>query len=342
VLVLFALACGQNNILAIAQWVKNHHSLLLDTCKLYPRGGEARLPSQATIYRFFWSIEIHIEVLEERVRGWSLQALGNQERPRGVSLDGKVVRGSRRVRRGEAALSLLSAYVQELGLTLHQEALIGRESTQAKRVIRHLKALGAFVITGDAAYADASFARTIAKAGGDYLLALKNNQAELLEMAQWSFTLPACETESSFTTSHVRSGEVWQWHVETRAVTAEISLGFPAARQFVRCSREVFSKTTAELRRRVDYAITSLADEAQLLYGYWRAHWSIENSSHHKRDTIFSEDACRTRNAAQTLAALRNLVLSLFHLRGQRQVLTQVRRFNAQPHLLPHFFGWHS
>jgi hypothetical protein len=39
---------------------------------------------------------------------------------------------------------------------------------------------------------------------------------------------------------------------------------------------------------------------------------------HHKRDEVFKEDRCRTRRAAQSLAALRNVVLSLLHLSGDR------------------------
>jgi predicted transposase YbfD/YdcC len=341
-LVLFALASGQTNILAIAQWVDNHAQWLLDELGVLTRQGNKKLPSQATLYRFFWALDEQAEMLEQRLQAWTLRVLGECKRVSAVSLDGKVLRGSRRARRGETALSLLSAYLQELGLTLHQEVLTSRESSQAKKLLRHFKALGAFVVTGDAAYADASLAGAVIRAGGDYLLALKSNQPELLELAQWSFSLADCDIDSSFSTSQVRSGELWQWRIETRVVTPELALDFPAARQFVRMQREVFAKATGEVRREVDYAITSLSDEAETLYGFWRGHWSIENSSHHKRDTVFGEDACRSRKAAHALAALRNLLLGLFHLRGQRQVLAQTRRFNAQPHLLLEFFGWPS
>jgi len=340
-LVLFALASRQTNISAIAQWVDNHAQWLLDELGLLTRQGNKKLPSQATLYRFFWALDEQAEMLEQRLRAWTLQVLGGFKRARAVSLDGKVLRGSRRARRGETALSLLSAYLQELGLTLHQEVLTSRESSQAKKLLRHFKALGAFVVTGDAAYADASLARAVIRAGGNYLLALKSNQPELLELAQWSFSLAGCDMDSSFSTSQVRSGELWQWRMETRIITPELALDFPGARQFVRMQREVFSKATGEVRCEVDYAITSLSDKAETLYGYWRGH-EIENSSHHKRDTVFGEDACRTRKAAHALAALRNLLLGLFHLRGQRQVLAQTRRFNAQPHLLLEFFGWRS
>lgn len=240
-MVLFALACGQTNILAISQWIRNHEALLLGHYQLFTRHNEPKLLSQATLYRFFWGIEKHIGVLKNRLRQWTPLLL-KERAGVGISFDGKVLRGSRRSRGNEAALTLLSAYVQELGLTLHQEALKGRESSQAKRVIDHLRALGAFVVTGDAAYADASLAHSVRKAGGHYLLALKHNQPELLDLAQWVFTLPQCQTATHFALSQVRSGEVWEWHALARAITAEMTHGFPGVQQFVRCTRRVFAK----------------------------------------------------------------------------------------------------
>ena len=61
-----------------------------------------------------------------------------------------------------------------------------------------------------------------------------------------------------------------------------------------------------------------------------RNHWAIENKLHHKRDTVFAEDACRTRKAAQALAALRNLLLGFLH-QLNRPVLRSVRSFSVQP-----------
>jgi len=64
------------------------------------------------------------------------------------------------------------------------------------------------------------------------------------------------------------------------------------------------------------YGITSLSAKsasAEVLLEISRRHWSIENSLHHVRDVTFLEDRCRTRsrNKAQTLAAFRNLSITL-------------------------------
>lgn len=52
-----------------------------------------------------------------------------------------------------------------------------------------------------------------------------------------------------------------------------------------------------------------------------RDHWAaIENGSHYRRDNTFGEDTCQTshRGAAQILAALRNLAISLYELEKER------------------------
>lgn len=71
-------------------------------------------------------------------------------------------------------------------------------------------------------------------------------------------------------------------------------------------------KDTGEIRcQETEYGLTSSFAPAEVLYAHWRGHWEIENRSHHKRDTIWREDACRTRKGAQAFAALRNLMVSV-------------------------------
>jgi hypothetical protein len=69
---------------------------------------------------------------------------------------------------------------------------------------------------------------------------------------------------------------------------------------------------------------------AASLGGIRRGHWAIENRLHHKRDTVLGEDACRTRKAAQSLAALRNLLLGFLH-QLTTPVLRSVRSFSTNP-----------
>jgi hypothetical protein len=88
-----------------------------------------------------------------------------------------------------------------------------------------------------------------------------------------------------------------------------------------------------EVREETDLAITSLSPaqaDAATLASLSRGHWPIENRLHHKRDTVLGEDACRTRKAAQSLAALRNLLLGFLH-QLTAPVLRSVRSFSTNP-----------
>ena len=62
------------------------------------------------------------------------------------------------------------------------------------------------------------------------------------------------------------------------------------------------------------YINSSKRASARKLAEAIRGHWGIENGQHWVLDVVFGEDRCRTRqgNAAENLAWLRKMVLSLF------------------------------
>lgn len=132
----------------------------------------------------------------------------------------------------------------------------------------------------------------------------------------------------------VRSGALWVWRVRTTAqIPPEPALAFPGLQQMVEIHRHQTHKRTGEVCEETHLAITSLSPaqaDAASLAGIGRGHWAIENRLHHKRDTVLGEDACRTRKAAQSLAALRNLLLGFLH-QLTTPVLRSVRSFSTNP-----------
>lgn len=127
-------------------------------------------------------------------------------------------------------------------------------------------------------------------------------------------------------------GNRWE---ERRLWASEALLGYsdwPHLAQVCRVERTVTrkGKTTEE----VAYAVTSLSvaqATPQRLLALWRGHWGIENRLHWVRDVTMDEDRCQIRTGAapQVMAALRNLVLSLFRLAGQRNIAAAQRRCAA-------------
>ncbi|MEG4985911.1 ISAs1 family transposase [Microcoleus sp. BR0-C5] len=72
--------------------------------------------------------------------------------------------------------------------------------------------------------------------------------------------------------------------------------------------RHLWNKTTGE----VQFYLTSLDSDAQLLGRAIRKHWGIENEAHWTLDCTFAEDACRIRSfhSPHNLAVLRRIALN--------------------------------
>jgi hypothetical protein len=127
----------------------------------------------------------------------------------------------------------------------------------------------------------------------------------------------------------VKSGKVWTHTLEVWDVP-EQTTDFPDLKRFVRIQREVFHKRSRETKTGIAFALTNLTLPAAELLTLDRSRWAIENTSHHTRDTVFSEDASRSRLGAQALSVFRNALNGLLqHL--DVPVLRSVRSFSARP-----------
>lgn len=167
VFMLLALGSGCKNILAIAQWISDQERWLLKQ-GLTTRTGQKAVPRQATVYRFFWQLEDEIEAFEKAFSGWAVAVFNTLHPGKRVTLntDGKMLRGSKRQGKGERAVLLVSAYLEELGLTLCQKRASGDEATSAKDLIAQFEMLLPSVqwcLTGDAALTEKPVAKLIAK-----------------------------------------------------------------------------------------------------------------------------------------------------------------------------------
>lgn len=102
--------------------------------------------------------------------------------------------------------------------------------------------------------------------------------------------------------------------IHTTTLLNEYRGDWPGLQQVYWIRRETKSggKTTVE----DEYGIASAAPrkcKAIALLTLRRAHWSIENTLHYRRDVTLGEDACRARKGSTPtiLAAIRNAALTL-------------------------------
>jgi predicted transposase YbfD/YdcC len=334
-LVSVATLCGARSQSAIADWGKHHGGPWLRRLGFT----RDRPPSQPTLSRLF--ARIPYKTVEAALGRWAEQALRCCPAPpgalEGLAVDGKALRGSRR--RGAEEAHLLSAFSQRLGVVLGQVGVPDKtnEIGAASAFLLTLVLEGR-VVTADALLTQREVARTILASGGDYLLAVKENQPTLHADIVAAFAPAADDTglvgAACTVTQH---GD----RIEYRRLTASAALvgysDWPGLRQALRLERRTLHKGTgAVLRAEVAYAVTSCppqrATPAQLLT-LWRQHWGIENRLHYLRDVAFDEDraSARAGHAPQVMAAFRNAAIGLIHALGSNAITTTCRLFAAEP-----------
>jgi predicted transposase YbfD/YdcC len=234
-----------------------------------------------------------------------------------IALDGKTVRRSGDRQTGQAALHVISAWATARRLVLAQRvvATTDNEISTLPDLLRQF-CLTDQIITIDAIGCQTELAAQIVAGGGDYVLALKANQPDLLEDVMDTFAVSTTQPDAARTVekNHGRM----EWRVcQTISDPAVIAWLDPDRRwpglasvARVTATRQV---TGAAPTIAVRYYLSSLPGEARELARAVRSHWGIENGLHWVLDMGFREDESRVRmgHAQENLTLVRKLALAL-------------------------------
>lgn len=331
-LVVVGLLSGANSQQALARWGERTGWAHRRQLGFVRRAA----PSVATLHRALRSVDV--AALEHILSAWQQQVrlawyTSTRRWLDGIALDGKTLRGARRL--GAVDAHLLSACCQRWGVVLGQVAVADatNELGGLGPLLEHVLIAGE-TLTFDALFTQTSVAETVVARGADYVMVIKGNQLSLLRAC--AAATADHPTRPRRPLGRARTVRLAHGRLEQRtllAVKAPPDLGFPFARQVLRLERRMLSKRTGEiLNEETVYGVTSLAPEQanplQLL-NLWRTHWQIE-ALHWVRDAVFREDhsTTRTGHAPEALAAFRNLAISLIHRwRGSR--VTEAREYYA-------------
>jgi predicted transposase YbfD/YdcC len=288
------------------------------------------IPSHDTLGRVFAAI--NPEQFQRCFTNWMAE-LGERLGLRQIAIDGKTLRGSHDRAKGKVALHLISAWAVENHLTLGQEAVDpqSNEITAIPKLLALLDLEGALV-TIDALGCQKEIAEQIVEQGGDYVLAVKENQPKLYaaierldEAAQkdhYAGVSSCCEEEMSHGRQELRS--CW-------VLTALEGLGegmkWPDLKSVIVVVRDRTVGDRNECTKH--YYISSRKLSAKKFLPVVRGHWGIENSLHWVLDVVFDEDRSRVRkdHGPENFALLRRMALSMIKaeeskgsIRGKRQV----------------------
>jgi predicted transposase YbfD/YdcC len=274
------------------------------------------IPSHDTFTRVFSLLDP--AAIESCFSEWMVEAcrrLGLNH----VAVDGKTMRGSRQLRKGLAALHVVSAFATANGVTLGQCATDAKsnEITAIPQLLRLLDISGSLV-TIDAMGCQKKIASTIIDGKADYVLAVKENQPGLYEdiqtVAQEAITNP--QTLEGVDVAHTE--EKSRDRVEKRTCYVITDLAKIRSRKqwkglkaigVVVSERTLNGVTSRETR----YYISSRVLSAGAMLAVIRNHWGIENSLHWVLDVVFGEDDHLLRNGHGPLnfTLLRRLALAL-------------------------------
>jgi hypothetical protein len=187
-LAIVALLSNHLSILAIAQWGKRQSPTVLAALG-FPGGVT---PHQTTLQRLFRKLDpLPLAVALTDCFAPTRSPDSDPQGSVGIAFDGKAHRGRLACAdHAEYPVHMLSAVLHDRGIVLAQMPLdhtgekAEAELSAAPTLVARLDWTGC-VLTGDALYCHAgrplgSMCETVTKAGGDYLLIVKENQATLL------------------------------------------------------------------------------------------------------------------------------------------------------------------
>jgi predicted transposase YbfD/YdcC len=311
-----AVICGADSWVDVQKYGQAKHDWLQRFLRL-PNG----IPSHDTFGRLFAALAP--ESFRDCFAAWVAEVAGLLGLKH-VAIDGKTLRGSHDRGKGKAALHLISAWAVENHLTLAQEAVDGKsnEITAIPKLLELLDLNGALV-TIDAMGCQKEIAEQIVEQGGDYVLAVKENQPTLyeeiehLEEAALEDDYAGCSSCGKEEQSHGRQ-ELRACWVLTDLESLRERSKWPGLRSVIVVVRErtVGDKNTCEKH----YYISSRELRAEQFLKAIRGHWGIENSLHWVLDVTFHEDGSRVRkdHGPENFALLRRMAVSMLKAEGSK------------------------
>lgn len=246
-----------------------------------------------------------------------------------IAIDGKTLRGSYDREDRRSAIHMVSAFAVD------NKVVMGQLKTEAKSneitaipALLSLLDINGCLVSIDAMGCQTKIAETIISQGGDYLLAVKDNQ-ELLHRAVQRKLRPVHSKETNQDNVTIEHGhgriEAREYHVlPASALLAEFPewRGMKTLGVAIGYRQDKSGKSSLEYR----YYISSAELDTARFAAAVRGHWSIENSLHWVLDVSMKEDACPIyrENAAEILAGFRHMALNM--LRADTSKKASIRR----------------
>jgi predicted transposase YbfD/YdcC len=278
------------------------------------------VPSHDTIQRVMSSIKP--EVFEGLQRLWNeLLNRGEGEKLKKIlNIDGKTMRGN--ANKNQEALHVVTAWSKEGGVCFGQKAVNGKgKEIPAIKDLLEIISVKQQVVTIDAIGTQTEIVAKIRNGKGDYVLAVKGNQANLHEDIRTYFEDEEFLTRIKEQQGYRQTIEKAHGQIEIREYYQTDHIAWlPGREQWkglktIGMSRNTYKKDGKETTSETRYYISSLSPDIALFQASVRGHWAVE-SMHWHLDVTFREDHNQTldKTAAQNLNIIRKWALSILKL----------------------------
>jgi predicted transposase YbfD/YdcC len=314
VIAVCGMVCGCDGPTAIHRWACERHDWLRQFLSL-PNG----VPSRDCIRRLLMALSP--EAFQRCFQDWVAEAIHTDEGgpARLVAIDGKTCRRSHDAGKGLGPLHLVSAWASEEGIALGQVATEAKsnEITAIPLLLQQIE-LTDTLVTIDAMGCQKEIAQAIVDGGGDFVIAVKDNQPKLREaIAEYFLEHLERDLEDlkyrSHETSEAGHGRCDERSYFLTKVPPDFALKkeWPQVKAIgysVRITRHADGRETDEVR----YYVLSRYLSGKRFSEAVRGHWGIE-SMHWVLDVNFREDDSRTRERTlgNNLSWLRRFAVTL-------------------------------
>lgn len=269
------------------------------------------IPSHDTFNLFFQMADTR--ALEQCFQNWVSEVVSLCE-GRIISVDGKTLRGSSPTKEPGSFIHMVSAWCSKNHLVLGQQKTEEKsnEITAIPDLLDLLVVKGCLV-TIDAMGCQLKIAEKIVEREADYLLAVKENQAFLLDDIKEAFRCtPPKDSNKQSNVGHGR--------VETRVTSVIEDIDWICRKEewrrlatLIKVADIRYDKKTQKEQTAERYYISSKKASAKYFQEAVRTHWQVENNLHWILDVVFSEDDSKKQagNAAQNFSLISKVALNM-------------------------------
>lgn len=300
--------CGLKNVSQIHQWAESEKTREF----LKEKFAIERIPC------YYWLLSllkmVKPDSLNRCLSRWVGSLLSENRDGLTISVDGKTVRSTEKMKDHQQPLHIISAQLSELGLTFASKSVTGKsnEIPTVQKLLEELDISGCLVVA-DALNCQKETAKTIVKGKGDYLFSVKGNQPTLMEDIQ--DYIQDDQLRGGMETQ--RKQEKNRDRIETRTAYVTTDVEWLAQKKewkglacvgAIHTQFQTREKKTSEWH----YYISSRTLTALELLHHARMEWAVE-SMHWLLDVHYGEDYLRVvnRTIQENMNLLRKFAIGL-------------------------------